>query len=368
MPYRKFCTLVAALIICAPLLAVKATAEPPLTVVAAFVGPHPNGKECKSNLSEQTIDFTLPNNLKFDCGVTFILNKKIQGTAYLQLQSNNTWIDVSTIDTFGWHSDIKKGYVKKFPRPKMNNQISYNQGIIKNGSVKWVVNDKNLGNNGNTFFSPIYVWDNLTNFRYTEVGVNCHRTDITSFQIRVRVVTGGKEYISNNVVQNYINAEKYVTSTGYNFQCVVTNGATSSAGTTNKINPSASPSSTSIGTSTSACQLVASSGGSGYVKVTLEENGNGLKDYVLTNTLDCTFSLSVSARFICTGGKLPVMGTASIMIGPKQRVFLSASRYFPQADFECQSRLGLNNAYAYPINVSSGLGDSPVVVRIVGTR
>lgn len=137
---------------------------------------------------------------------------------------------------------------------------------------------------------------------------------------------------------------------------------------TSQQSTSASPSPTSIGTSTSACQLVASSGGSGYVKVTLEENGNGLKDYVLTNTLDCTFSLSVSARFICTGGKLPVMGTASITIGPKQRVFLSASRYFPQADFECQSRLGLNNAYAYPIFVSSGLGDSPVVVRIVGTR
>lgn len=368
MPYRKFCTLVAALIIFAPLQAAAAPAAPPLTVVAAFVGPHPNGKECKSNLSEQTIDFTIPNNLKFDCGVTFILNKKIQGIAYLQIQSNNIWVDVSTIDTFGWHSDIKKGYVKKFPRPKMNNQISFNQGIIKNGSVKWVINDKNLGNNGNTFFSPIYVWDNLTNFRYTEVGVNCHRTDITSFQIRVRVVADGKEYISNSVVQNYINAEKYVTSTGYNFQCVVTNVATSSAGTTNKINPSASSSPTSIGTSTSACQLVASSGGSGYVKVTLEENGNGLKDYVLTNTLDCTFSLSVSARFICTGGKLPVMGTASITIGPKQRVFLSASRYFPQADFECQSRLGLNNAYAYPIFVSSGLGDPPVVVRIVGTR
>jgi hypothetical protein len=342
-------------------------AKLPIKVEAVLVTTNKVEKPCLSNFYTMIFDLSLGKSegdarIKQSCQILTLINQKIKGTKQLQISINGSWQDVASSDN--WIKPLSSARTISGILTKVSKIQDWNYGKVSSSS-SYSLLGKSSCNGCSDFEVPLPLADPWP----PQYGSTVYNTKITEALLRVKIVSQGKSYYSNPVTIIYKNLNYYTWIKGADGWGKPI--ASSEVSATPTSSPSSSASTNPSGQTTQVgCQRVASAAGAGgaYIKVSLVKNEFSTSDYVLTNTLDCTFELSVTARFMCTGGTLPVSATAAIVISPKQVLPITVNSYFSQANFECQNKLNKNNAYAYPVNENLGLGQTSVSVRIVSSR
>ena len=195
-------------------------------------------KACQGNLFSMTLDYAvIYKNGRTNseeptiCVIKVISNTPISGTQHLQIKQDSVWVDACSVsnwpNTYGIGAGLKCSY--KFD-PKVN------VGTVKGTTSVNFLNKTSIG---------------LIDWSIPRLGIGskldggfCLSTNISSLELRVRVVSGSKTYFTNAVKINYLNANTvtYDSKQGYGGTCSSTAINTTNTNT----NPNASPSTKSL--------------------------------------------------------------------------------------------------------------------------
>ena len=188
-----------------------------LKITALLIQDRDRLQACKGSFTKATVDYAIwkKGNPRvtgdvdriayFDdpCLIKVISNKPLSGTQYLQIKQGNEWVDICSVNF--WAKQLsKRDCSQKFDSKE-------NLGKVL-GKKTWVCTfrDACIG---------AFDYGVLNLGRYTQTeGDFCIDTSVRSLELRVRVKSGTKQYVSNSVKFSYVNADKIVYKGG---KCVL---------------------------------------------------------------------------------------------------------------------------------------------------
>ena len=179
---------------------------------------------CKGSFTEVTVDSAIwkKGNPKMtgdvdriaywdeQCLIKVISNKPVSGTQYLQIKQGTEWVDICSLSF----------WAEKLPKRDCSQKFDSKRNLGKiTGKTTWVCTFKN-----DCIGSFDYGTPNLGRYTQTE-GDFCLETSISKLELRVRIVSGTKQYVSTAVKISYLNSDKVIYRGG---KCVLTTSSSAS--------------------------------------------------------------------------------------------------------------------------------------------
>ena len=180
-----------------------------LKVTALLIDDRDRIRACKGSFTQSTVDYAIwkKGNPKVtgnvdrvaywdeQCLIRVISNKPLSGTQYLQIKQGIEWVDICSL-SFWAERLSKQNCSKKFGGKQTLGKVSGKNLVctFKSGEC--------LGH-----FD--YSTPSLGVYTRTE-GDFCLETSISKLELRVRVVSGTNQYVSNSVTYSYLNTDKVI--------------------------------------------------------------------------------------------------------------------------------------------------------------
>ena len=179
-----------------------------LKVTSLLIEDRDRTKACKGSFTQATVDFAIwkKGNPKVtgdvdrvaywdeQCLIKVISNKPLSGTQYLQINQGTKWVDICSL-SFWAERLSKQDCSQKFDSKE-------NLGKVSGKNVICTFKNACIG-------SFDYGTPSLGVYTRTE-GAFCLETSISKLELRVRVVSGTNQYVSNSVIFSYLNTDKVI--------------------------------------------------------------------------------------------------------------------------------------------------------------
>ena len=179
-----------------------------LKVTSLLIEDRDRTKACKGSFTQATVDFAIwkKGNPKMtgdvdrvaywdeQCLIKVISNKPLSGTQYLQINQGSKWVDICSL-SFWAERLSKQDCSQKFDSKE-------NLGKVSGKNVICTFKNACIG-------SFDYATPSLGVYTRTE-GAFCLETSISKLELRVRVVSGTNQYVSNSVIFSYLNTDKVI--------------------------------------------------------------------------------------------------------------------------------------------------------------
>ena len=179
-----------------------------LKVTSLLIEDRDRTKACKGSFTQATVDFAIwkKGNPKMtgdvdrvaywdeQCLIKVISNKPLSGTQYLQINQGTKWVDICSL-SFWAERLSKQNCSQKFDSKE-------NLGKVSGKNVICTFKNACIG-------SFDYGTPSLGVYTRTE-GAFCLETSISKLELRVRVVSGTNQYVSNSVIFSYLNTDKVI--------------------------------------------------------------------------------------------------------------------------------------------------------------
>jgi hypothetical protein len=194
-----------------------------LKVTALLIEDRDRTKACKGSFTQATVDYAIwkKGNPKVtgnvdrvaywdeQCLIKVISNKSLSGTQYLQVKQETEWVDICSVSF--WAKQLsKRDCSQKFGGKE-------NLGKVSGKNIICTFKNACIG-------SYDYSTPSLGVYTRTE-GDFCLETSISNLELRVRVVSGKNQYISNSVTFSYLNTDKVINQGD---KCVLATSSSSS--------------------------------------------------------------------------------------------------------------------------------------------
>ena len=194
-----------------------------LKVTALLIEDRDRIKACKGSFTQATVDYAIwkKGNPKVtgnvvrvaywdeQCLIKVISNKPLSGTQYLQVKQETEWVDICSVSF--WAKQLsKRDCSQKFDSKE-------NLGKVLGKNIICTFKNACIG-------SYDYSTPSLGVYTRTE-GDFCLETSISNLELRVKVVSGKNQYISNSVTFSYLNTDKVINQGD---KCVLATSSSSS--------------------------------------------------------------------------------------------------------------------------------------------